>query len=104
MGQVSGARLDYEGETPVLWVRPSSPVKSIANLIVEHLEETGNPVILRAVGAGAVNQMVKASAHAAQYLAGRALSMAVKPGFQTVPGKDQRELSACILRCFLLRD
>ena len=45
-------------------------------------------VELRAIGAGAVNQAVKASAAARSILAAQGYDIALIPGFTTIQGKD----------------
>lgn len=79
----------------VLRVGAGSSVKDVAGSISQALLTT-NKVTLRAVGAGAVNQMVKAAAVARSYTALRGLDLVVRPGFENVESRDGR-ISAVVL-------
>jgi stage V sporulation protein S len=57
-------------------------------------------VVLRAIGAGAVNQAVKAVAIAQSYVGSRGLVLSVRPGFTAVKMPDGTETTAIILRVF----
>lgn len=70
-------------EEVVLRVANSSDVKLLAASISFALQDSRR-VTLRAVGAGAVNQMAKACAIARTYVAGRGVDLSVRPGFTTV--------------------
>jgi stage V sporulation protein S len=63
---------------------------AIAHVIYEKHE-----VKLRAVGAGAVNQAVKAIAISRGYVAPRGLDLTCKPGFTTIESRDG-EISAIV--------
>lgn len=54
-------------------------------------------VVLRAIGAGAVNQAIKALAIARSYVALRGIDLAVRPGFVTVSVSNRPEMSAITL-------
>ncbi len=69
---------------------PQSVASAIAHAIYEHRQ-----VKLRAVGAGAVNQAVKAIAIARGYVAPRGLDLICVPGFTTITSKDG-EISAIL--------
>lgn len=69
---------------------PQSVAAAIAHAIYEH-----RVVKLRAVGAGAVNQAVKAMAIARGYVAPRGLDLTCKPGFTTIQSRDG-EISAIV--------
>jgi stage V sporulation protein S len=58
--------------------RTSTPELASA---ISHAVYDGKPVILRAIGAGAVNQAVKALIVAQGYVAQRGLMLANRPGF-----------------------
>lgn len=58
---------------------PHDLAAAIAHACYEH-----KPPILRAIGAGAVNQAVKALAIASQYTAGRAMSLTSRIGWANV--------------------
>lgn len=74
-------------EEVVLRVGNSSDVKQLASSISFALQDSRR-VVLRAVGASAVNQMAKACAIARTYVAGRGVDLSVRPGFATVKMKD----------------
>jgi stage V sporulation protein S len=69
---------------------PQSVASAIAHAIYDHRQ-----VKLRAVGAGAVNQAVKAIAIARGYVAPRGLDLICVPGFTTITSKDG-EISAIL--------
>jgi stage V sporulation protein S len=67
----------------VLRVSASSNPQSVASAIAHAIYEKGTCKI-RAVGAGPVNQAVKAIAIASGYTAPRGISLVCIPGFQSV--------------------
>lgn len=77
-----------------LRVSASSNPQSLASAIA-HAIYDNRAVKLRAVGAGAVNQAVKAIAIARGYVAPRGLDLTCKPGFTTIESRDG-EISAII--------
>jgi stage V sporulation protein S len=98
---------DMANETPtqganhnevLLRVKNSSPPAQLAAAI-SHAVYDGKSVTLRAIGAGAVNQGVKAIAIAQGYVGQRGLTLLVRPGFQTVQMPD-RDVSAIVLKVF----
>lgn len=77
-----------------LRVSGGSNAQSVGSAIAHALYE--NPTVkLRAVGASAVNQAVKAIAIARGYVAPRGLDLTCKPGFTTVDSRDG-EISAIV--------
>lgn len=74
-------------EEPFLRVSASSNAQSLASAIAHAIYEN-RQVKLRAVGAGAVNQAVKALAIARGYVAPRGLDLTCKPGFATIESRD----------------
>jgi len=77
-----------------LRVGGGSNAQSVGSAIAHALYE--NPTVkLRAVGASAVNQAVKAIAIARGYVAPRGLDLTCKPGFTTVDSRDG-EISAIV--------
>ncbi len=78
---------ENDGET-VLRVKSSSSATSLAAAISYGISDS-KPVVLRAIGAGAVNQAVKAMAIARSYVAQRGLDLSFRPGFVTVDMPDQ---------------
>lgn len=81
-------------EEPFLRVGGSSNPQSLASAIAHAIYDT-RQVKLRAVGASAVNQAVKAIAIARGYVAPRGLDLTCKPGFTTIESRDG-EISALI--------
>lgn len=69
---------------------PQSVASAIAHALYEH-----RAVKLRAVGAGAVNQAVKAMAIARGYVAPRGMDLVCTPGFTTIESRDG-EISAIV--------
>lgn len=64
---------------------------------LSHAIYDSKKVILRAIGAGAVNQAIKACAIARGYVAPRGIDLAIRPGFVTVH-MDDGDVSAIILQ------
>jgi stage V sporulation protein S len=87
-------------EEDVLRVKSSSNPQSVASAIAHAIYETRTCKV-RAVGAGAVNQAVKAIAIASGYTAPRGLRLAVIPGFATIDSKDG-EISAIVLTVIVI--
>jgi stage V sporulation protein S len=81
-------------EEPFLRVSAGSNPQSVASAIA-HAIYDNRQVKLRAVGAGAVNQAVKALAIARGYVAPRGLDLTCKPGFTTIESRDG-EISAIV--------
>ena len=84
-------------ETPeedFLRVGAGSTPQSVASAIAHAIYENGQ-VKLRAVGAGAVNQAVKAIAIASGYVAPRGMVLSCRPGFTTIESRDG-EISAIV--------
>lgn len=77
-----------------LRVSAGSNPQSVASAIAHAIYDTRH-VKLRAVGAGAVNQAVKAIAIARGYVAPRGLDLVCKPGFTTIESRDG-DISAII--------
>jgi stage V sporulation protein S len=79
---------------PFLRVSAGSNAQSVASAIAHSLYE--NPEVkIRAVGAGAVNQAVKAMAIARGYVAPRGMNLVCIPGFTTIQSRDG-EISAIV--------
>lgn len=88
------------GDETVLRVSAGSSAPALA-AAVAHAVYGNKRVVLRAIGAGAVNQSVKAVAIAQGYVGQRGLSLAIRPGFVTVKMPDG-DVSAVILRVVLV--
>ncbi len=67
----------------VLKVASSSNPSSVAGALVKNMQE-GKDIELLAVGAGAVNQSVKAVAIARGYISPQGVDITIKPGFEDV--------------------
>lgn len=76
-----------EQEDKFLRVSAGSNAQSVGSAIAHALYESPT-VKLRAVGASAVNQAVKAIAIARGYVAPRGLDLTCRPGFTTVDSRD----------------
>lgn len=93
----------------VLKVAAGTPPQELASAIAYACYE-GNPPTLRAIGAAAINQAIKACAIARQFVAPRAMDLSIRPGFDTVqmpsraPGAspgDMEDVSAIVLRILI---
>jgi len=91
---VNDETLPVSSEEPFLRVSAGSNPQSVASAIA-HAIYDNRTVKLRAVGAGAVNQAVKALAIARGYVAPRGLDLTCKPGFATIESRDG-EISAIV--------
>ena len=85
---------ELPSEEQVLRVSASSNPQSVASAIAHAIYDK-HEVKMRAVGAGAVNQAVKAMAIARGYVAPRGLDLVCKPGFTTIESRDG-EISAIV--------
>ena len=81
-------------DEPFLRVSAGSNPQSVASAIAHAIYDK-REVKLRAVGAGAVNQAVKALAIARGFVAPRGLDLTCKPGFTTIESRDG-EISAIV--------
>jgi len=88
-----------QDEERVLRVKNNSSANSLASAI-SHGVYDGQEVLLRAIGAGAVNQAVKAIAIARGFVASRAIDLHCIPGFDTVPGRNDEPISAIVFKVF----
>lgn len=84
----------------VLRVKSSSSAASLASAISYQVYDNKN-VVLRAIGAGAVNQAVKAIAIANSYVAQRGIILSCRPGFDTTTMADGQTISVVTLRVFV---
>ena len=78
---------ELPAEEPFLRVSASSNPQSVASAIAHAIYDNGQ-VKLRAVGAGAVNQAVKAMAISSGYVAPRGIRLYFTPGFTTIQSRD----------------
>jgi stage V sporulation protein S len=82
-------------ESPVLRVGAGSNPQSVASAIAHAIYES-RACKLRAVGAGAVNQAVKAVAIARGYTAPRGIDLICIPGFASIDSREG-QISAIVL-------
>ena len=85
---------EIPAEEPFLRVSAGSNPQSVASAIAHAIYEK-KEVKMRAVGAGAVNQAVKAIAIARGYVAPRGMDLSCIPGFTTIQCRDG-EISAIV--------
>jgi stage V sporulation protein S len=78
---------EKDTEEKFLRVSAGSNAQSVGSAIAHALYESPQ-IKLRAVGASAVNQAVKAIAIARGYVAPRGLDLSCRPGFTTVESRD----------------
>lgn len=88
-------------ESKILRVRSSSSAQKLA-AAVAHAVYDEQRVVLRAIGAGAVNQAVKAITIATQYAALRGLILVLRTGFTSVQMPDKEDVSAMVFYVFTL--
>lgn len=84
-------------EDDTMRVKSSSDVRSVASAIAHSLYE-GRPVTLRAIGASAIGQTMKAFAISAGYVAPRGIQFAIIPAFLDVKGNTGDTLTAMTFR------
>jgi stage V sporulation protein S len=88
--------LDLDPNTVLVKVSASSAAKDVAASIAHNLYARKR-VQVRAIGAGAVNQAVKATAIARGYVASRGIDLIIRPGFATVDGDDGQASAVTLL-------
>jgi stage V sporulation protein S len=77
-----------ESSGEILRVSGGTPAEKLGSVIARHVY-AGTRVSLRAVGAPAVNQAMKAVAIAQKHTAPRGVTLSVRPGFVDVPMPDK---------------
>lgn len=87
-------------EENILRVSAGSNPQAVASAIAHSIYEF-HTCKVRAVGAGAVNQAIKATAIASGYTAPRGIRIAVIPGFSTITSRDG-DISAIVLTVIVL--
>ncbi len=88
-------------EQDIIRVSSSSSVQDVGAAIAHKVYDDRRAVV-RAVGAGAVNQAVKAIAVARGFAAPRGLDIVARHGFATVPGRDGTDISAVSFDVFTI--
>lgn len=74
-----------------LKISGGSPVKETAGSIVKSYDEGADEIILRAIGASAVNQAVKAMATARSIFAQKGLDACFRPGYDELEIEGQKK-------------
>jgi stage V sporulation protein S len=92
--------MSEETEDNILRVSAGSNPQLVASAIAHSIYETRSAKV-RCVGAGAVNQSIKAIAIARGYTAPRGIDIAAVPGFTTIPSRDG-EISAIVLTVIVI--
>lgn len=87
---------EHVGEEEILRVTAAANPKELAAVISHAIYDNNKPV-MRAIGAGAVNQAFKAYIIARGYVATRGVDLYLKGGFATVNG-DSGEVSAVTMQ------
>jgi len=87
---------ESHGDETLLKVKSASSAPNLASAIANNVYD-GHQVVLRAIGAGAVNQAMKAIAIAQSYVGPRGKVLSCRPGFTTVR-MDDGDISAMTLR------
>jgi len=85
-------------EDRILRVKGSSAPSSLASAI-SHGVYDGQNVVMRAIGAAAVNQAIKAVAIARSFVASRGIDLHCIPAFHTVDVNGE-EMSAIVIKVF----
>lgn len=85
----------------IIRVSSGSSVQDVGAAIAHACYERGK-VTVRAIGASAVNQASKSIAVASGFAATRGLSLVVRHGFATIPGRDGQDISAMSFVVFSL--
>ena len=83
-------------ESSILRVSSTSNSSKLASAIAHAVYEAQH-VALRAIGAGAVNQAVKAIAIAQGFAGQRGIVLYMRPGFDTVTMPDGAKVSAIVI-------
>lgn len=91
---------EIQSEDNVLRVSAGSNPQAVASAIAHSVYETRTCKI-RAVGAGAINQAIKACAIARGYTAPRGLDIAFIPGFTTIKSHDG-DISAIVITVLVI--
>jgi stage V sporulation protein SpoVS len=84
-------------EIVVLKVGGGSDARKVGSSMAHHVAE-GKAVVLRAIGASAVNQVQKAVALSSQWTAPRGHILATVPSFTDVEGRDGSPITAIEFR------
>lgn len=91
------AARDHTNDEDCLRVAGTTNVQGLATSIAQSIYE-GNPPVLRAIGAGAINQAQKALAVARGIVASCGYDLYVKPGFSTFVTESGEDRTAMTFR------
>lgn len=83
-------------EEQILRVTNIANPKDLA-AVISHAIYDGHKPVLRAIGAGALNQALKACIIARGYVATRGVDLVIRPGFATVNGDQGGDTTAITL-------
>jgi stage V sporulation protein S len=86
-----------DDEADILRVSGGTSAHDLAAAISHAVYDSRRPV-LRAIGAGAVNQAVKAVAIAQSFVGSRGLILSIRPGFAEVTMNNGETTTAIVLR------
>ena len=89
--------MTIEMEPTILRVGSKTPVPELASAISHGIYDS-KVVVLRAIGAGAVSQGVKAVAVARGYVAPRGIDLHIRPGFTDVRMNDGDVVTGILLQ------
>ena len=92
--------VELDGQNAIFWVSSSTPVSKLGSAIA-HGVYADRTVTLRAIGAGAISQAIKALAVAIGYTAPRGYDLAVRPSFSDVVMPD-RTVTALTMKVVVL--
>lgn len=93
--------IEIDGSDATFFVSSSTPVAKLGSAIAHGVYADRN-ITLRAIGAGAVSQAMKAVAAAIGYAAPRGYDLAVRPSFQDVEFAD-KSVTALVFQVIVLR-
>lgn len=86
-------------KVPFINVRSDNNIQSVGRVIASQLQQRGDRVDIRAVGAGAVNQSVKALAYARHAVFQRGLRLSLIPYIEDgIPREDGASVTRVVLK------
>ncbi len=86
--------------TQTYWVSSTTHVGTVAGFIAHNIGSAPNrEILLRVIGAGALNQAMKGVILARRFVATQAINLIVVPGFQEVTGHNGQTVNAILLSC-----
>lgn len=86
-------------EISLLRVKTTTDVRALSGSIINSFtNEPSKPIVLRAIGAGAVNQAVKAALTSNQFFNKQSLEVALLPSMCEIKDQDRPEVTGVELR------